>query len=272
MSVSKGDEKKQPERAQENPEQQASRQNHVWKSEKAGQKSKTNPRSARIREIPPKIQKERSAQMNTIISNSKNNPLWDRLYVSENGAHARGSRPIARSEDFVWRIKPGTWYGWPDYFGGVPVTDPRFKPAGQPQPEFLLESHPQTPPSPLASLGDHVAAGGMDFARGGHFGSSRMAFVALSGDLTPATGVVGQPAGFKIVVVDTSSGKVTDFATNRSNGPASKIGGGGFERPLDVRFDRSGKNLYVTDFGTIDVDMLPDGKGRTGTVWKISRN
>ncbi len=109
MSVSKGDEKKQPERAQENPGQQASRQNHVWKSEKAGQKSKTNPRSARIREIPPKIPKEQSAQMNTIISNSKNNPLWDRLYY----INAEGTQEQIEENSLLalWQrrdIAPGT--------------------------------------------------------------------------------------------------------------------------------------------------------------------
>lgn len=193
------------------------------------------------------------------------------LYVSENGPDARGSRPIAHAPDYLWKITPGRWYRWPDYFGGIPATDPRFKPEGQPQPGFLLAQHPGQPPRPLASLGDHVGSGGLDFSRSACFGFRNQAFVALSGDLTPATGTVPHPAGFKIVRVNASNGAVSDFAKNARPGPASKIGGGGLERPLDVRFDRSGDDLYVTDFGVIEVGLLPSGRKGTGVVWRITR-
>ena len=36
---------------------------------------------------------------------------------------------------------------------------------------------------------------------------------------------------------------------NRGQGPASKVGGRGIERPIDVKFDRTGQVMYVLDFG-----------------------
>lgn len=44
------------------------------------------------------------------------------------------------------------WYGWPDYTGGLPVTNPRIKPEGKPQPSFLLAQHPMQPPRPVVTF------------------------------------------------------------------------------------------------------------------------
>lgn len=44
------------------------------------------------------------------------------------------------------------WYGWPDYTGGLPITNPRFKPKGKPQPSFLLAQHPMQPPRPVVTF------------------------------------------------------------------------------------------------------------------------
>jgi hypothetical protein len=35
----------------------------------------------------------------------------------------------------------------------------------------------------------------------------------------------------------------------RKSGPASKVGGGGLERPVAARFNPQGDVLYVVDFG-----------------------
>src|SRR5438067_1439633 len=142
------------------------------------------------------------------------------LYATENGYDARGSRPIDNAEDFLWRVQPGRWYGFPDFVGGVPVTDPRFKPKSGPQPQFLLAQHPPVA-RPIAGLGAHTASNGLDFSRSGAFGYTGNAFIAQLGDATPATGTVKAPKGFKVVRVDTGSGEVRDFLTNRRPGPAS---------------------------------------------------
>ncbi|MGE7765926.1 PQQ-dependent sugar dehydrogenase [Peribacillus sp. NPDC096540] len=81
----------------------------------------------------------------------------NRLFATIHGIDERGSRPIANSPDEFHIISPGTWYGWPDYTGGLLDTLPMFKPDNKPQPEYLLRSHPMQPPKPLASFEPHSA-------------------------------------------------------------------------------------------------------------------
>ncbi|MDB6112300.1 MAG: hypothetical protein JWR69_4050, partial [Pedosphaera sp.] len=64
------------------------------------------------------------------------------LFVSENGFDERGSRPVWGAPDVLWRVKPGIWYGWPDYSAGMPLNQHRFKSDGKPQPQMLLAAHP----------------------------------------------------------------------------------------------------------------------------------
>lgn len=195
------------------------------------------------------------------------------LYATDAGFDSRGSRPIENAPDALWRVKPGVWYGWPDYAAGLPVSDPRFRPQGQPQPEFLLARHPNIPPRPVARFTPHSSAHGFDFSRSAAFGHRGQAFVSEFGDVTPATGVVAKPVGYKVVRVDPATGRVTDFAVNRGGrpGPASKVGGGGLERPTDVQFDRSGAAMYVVDFGVITTPLIPNPRARTGVLWRITR-
>lgn len=57
-------------------------------------------------------------------------------------------------------MREGAWYGWPDFIGGIPVTDPAFKPTRGPQPTFLLANHGELPPPerPVLDFESHVAA------------------------------------------------------------------------------------------------------------------
>ena len=64
-----------------------------------------------------------------------------RLFVTEHSYDVRGSRPVWGTGDVLWRIEPGLWYGWPDFVGGVPVTDPRFRPVRGPRPDFVLANN-----------------------------------------------------------------------------------------------------------------------------------
>lgn len=195
------------------------------------------------------------------------------LYATDAAFDSRGSRPIENAPDALWRVKPGVWHGWPDYAAGIPVTDPRFKPQGQPQPQFLLARHPNTPPRPVARFTPHSSAHGLDFSRSAAFGHRGQAFVSEFGDVTPVTGVVSQPPGYRVVRVDPATGRIASFATNRAGrpGPASKVGGGGLERPTDVQFDRSGTAMYVVDFGVITTPLVPNPRTRTGVLWRITR-
>jgi glucose/arabinose dehydrogenase len=196
------------------------------------------------------------------------------LYVTENGYDDRGSRPVWGTGDVLWRVTPGTWYGWPDYAHGLPLTLPSFKPPLKDQPQFVFAQHPGKPPRPVAVLGVHASSNGLDFSRSATFGFVGRAFIAEFGDQAPTTGKVLHPVGFRVIQVDVSNGRIEDFAVNRSdtNGPASRIGSAGLERPVSVRFDPSGNALYVVDFGIMLMDKTgPKPQERTGVLWRITR-
>lgn len=197
------------------------------------------------------------------------------LYVTDNAYDDRGSRPLWGTPDVLWRVTPGTWYGWPDYAQGKLVATERdFRPPGKDQPRSLLARPPGKPPRPVAILGVHASADGFDFSRSSAFGHVGQAFIAEFGDQAPTTGKVLYPVGAKVVRVDVGNGHVEDFAVNKGemHGPASRIGGAGLERPVAARFDPSGSALYIVDFG-----VLLEGKQgampqqNTGVLWRVTR-
>jgi glucose/arabinose dehydrogenase len=171
-------------------------------------------------------------------------------------------------------IEPGAWYGWPDFVGGEPITDAAFRPPGKPALRFLLAQHPGKPPRPKAVFAVHASANGFDFSRNPAFGRPGEAFVALFGDQAPTVGKVLSAVGCRVVRVDVNTGAIEDFAVNRGRvaGPASRIGGGGLERPIAARFSPDGTTLYIVDFG-----VLLEGKegakpqAGTGVVWRVLR-
>lgn len=196
-----------------------------------------------------------------------------RLYVTENGYDDRGNRPAWGTADVLWEVIPGKWYGWPDFSGGQALNDKQFTPPNGKPLEFVLSEHPNEPPKPVATLGVHSSSNGLDFARS-DFGYEGQAFIAQFGDQAPTVGKVLSPVGYKVVRVDTNTGAVHDFAANAGpvNGPASKVGGGGLERPVAVRFDPAGRSLYIVDFGV----MLQSEKGsmpqkQTGVLWRVTK-
>lgn len=195
------------------------------------------------------------------------------LWVTDNGYDMRGSRPVFGAADWLWKVEPGRWYGWPDFAGGRNLDDERFEVLNKPRPPRLLAKHRDTPRPAAAFFGVHSSSNGFDFSRNPAFGHVGQAFVAQFGDMSPDTGRVYGPVGFKIVRVDPATGVIEPFATNRKgSGPASKLETGGIERPVSARFDPSGTSLYVVDFGVMD--MREDGPlpvERTGVVWRITR-
>lgn len=196
------------------------------------------------------------------------------LYATENSYDDRGSRPLWGTPDVLWRVTPGNWYGWPDYAEGKPVNQDLFDVPHKGRPQRLLENTPGAVPKPVAVLGVHASSDGLDFSRNAAFGHVGEAFIAEFGDQAPTTGKSLHPVGFRVIRVDTQTGRIEDFAVNRvdSTGPASKVGGKGLERPLAVRFNPAGDALYVVDFGVLlqDKQGAKPQKG-TGVVWKITR-
>lgn len=196
------------------------------------------------------------------------------LYVTENGYDDRGSRPVWGAPDVLWRVERGVWHGWPDFAGGRPVTAPEFHPKGKPAPRFLIAPHPNPPPQPVARFAVHASADGLDFSRSAQFGYEGEAFVAIFGDQAPIVGKMPGPIGGKVVRVDVRTGVIHDFAVNRGpqEGPASRVGGAGFERPVAVRFEPRGTALYVVDFGVLLMsEKGAQPKRETGAVWRIAR-
>ena len=64
-----------------------------------------------------------------------------RLLAVDQGFDDRGSRPIGNATDLLYEVRPGAWYGWPDFVGGDPVTDSRYCPERGTQPLFVLSNH-----------------------------------------------------------------------------------------------------------------------------------
>jgi glucose/arabinose dehydrogenase len=196
---------------------------------------------------------------------------FNRLFSTNHGADERGSRPIANCPDEFWMIVPGTWYGWPDYSGGEPITLPQFKPENGPQPQFVIASHPSVPPKPFAIFEPHAAIMGFDFNPNPEFGTIGDVFIAEFGSEAPET-TGGKPlpgVGHRISRIDMTTGNVSDFAKNKSGVAASEDGGGGFERPIDVVFGPDGA-MYVLDFAVNTPGEPDEFHPNSGVIWRIS--
>jgi glucose/arabinose dehydrogenase len=196
------------------------------------------------------------------------------LYCTDNMYDERGCRPVFGPGDLMWKVKPGLWYGFPDYWGDIPLTHPRFgKNKKVPQPEFLLANHPNVPPEPVARLGVRSSSDGFDFSCNECFGYCGEAFVAVFGDIVHCgNGKVRRPVGCRVVRVNVCNGVINDFAVNQGKeaGPGSKEGNCGLERPVDCRFNNDGSTLYIVDFGVMNVtDKGPVPHPHTGVLWRV---
>ena len=195
------------------------------------------------------------------------------IYVTDNSYDVRGSRPVWGTADNLWKVEEGIWYGWPDFFGGIPLE--KNKVPGEKDPKPVLAQYPNDPPQPAAKLAVHSSSAGLAFSANPDFGFQGQVFVAQFGDMAPNVGKVIKPVGYKIVRVDVETGIVEDFAVNgvSRNGPASWLGSHGLERPVSVEFNPAGDELYIVDFGIMtihkDGGVVPYKK--TGVVWKIVR-
>lgn len=50
-------------------------------------------------------------------------------------------RAVKRDRDYLYYVKEGQWYGWPDFSGGDKITSPRFK--GEEEIQILVKDPPQ---------------------------------------------------------------------------------------------------------------------------------
>ncbi len=198
----------------------------------------------------------------------------NKLFVSNNGYDIRGSRPIANASDEFHIITEGTWYGFPDYSAGEPVTLPRFKPEGGDQPEFLLYSHPAIPPKPFTVFPPDSTIIGFDFNQNQSFGNIGDIFIAEFGSihLSNIGGLALQypSAGYRVSRIN-SYGIASTFALNKSGFPSYITNEGGFGRPSDISFGPDGA-LYILDTGTSSRQDPSNILPNTGVIWKVTRN
>ena len=116
-------------------------------------------------------------------------------------------------------MQPGLWYGFPDYWGNIPLTHPRFaeKRKEQHPPTFLLAHHPNVPPAPAAWLGVRSSSDGIDFSRNECFGYCGECFIAVFGDIVHCgNGKVRRPVGCRVVRVNPCNGVINDFVINKA--------------------------------------------------------
>lgn len=198
-----------------------------------------------------------------------------KIYTTENAYDDRGSRPVWGAGDVLWEVTPGAWYGFPDFSAGMLMEGKKdFIADGREGLKSVQTAYPVTPPKPVAILGVHASANGLDFSTNPAFGHVGEAFIAEFGDMAPKVGKVMQPVGFKVVRVNVKTGVIEDFAVNkgRKNGPATWHKHGGLERPLSVRFNPAGTEMYVVDFGIMKMTKMgPQPQQGTGVVWKITK-
>lgn len=72
-----------------------------------------------------------------------------KIIASVGGIEDRGLRPVKGDVDYIYEINKNTWYGWPDFSGGDPITSPRFRGSGV-HTEMLLQTLPNSnPPAPI---------------------------------------------------------------------------------------------------------------------------
>jgi hypothetical protein len=187
-----------------------------------------------------------------------------RLLATEQGADDRGSRPIGHAPDLLFEVVEGAWYGWPDFVGGVPVTDPRFRPSRGAMPRRLLANHGELPPpeEPLLEFPPHAAATKLDVIPEGAPRWPEQILVALFGalfeDNRPLAGQRGPRAGRSLARIDPA------------NWTLHAVKAGPFHRPIDVRVEPSGDSVVVVDFGAFEAASgVHEAKAGSGAVWRI---
>ncbi|VVJ20428.1 Uncharacterised protein [Amycolatopsis camponoti] len=184
-----------------------------------------------------------------------------RLIALDQGADDRGSRPIGNAPDLLFDVRQGGWYGWPDYVGHRPVTDPAFAPQRGAHPQFVLADHDELPPPERALLEFEPHVSATRFAvvpdRAGALAGQLV--VTLFGDEAPmCLPAGGPPVGRSLVVVDPADWSLRELP-----------GAPALARPIDVGFAPGDDALYLLDFGKFE--MSEDGVRATqgtGRLWR----
>ena len=77
-----------------------------------------------------------------------------RIFATVGGYENRGLRPVENDSDYIYEIKKGYWYGFPDFSGGDPLNSPRFQGESSIENTPILKKHPMSPPAPAYQHGE----------------------------------------------------------------------------------------------------------------------
>lgn len=183
-----------------------------------------------------------------------------RLLAVDQGADDRGSRPVGNVPDLLFEVRQGAWYGWPDFFGGDPITDPQYLPTRGPAPTFVLANHHELPPPErdLLRFPPHAAAVKFDVGPAALPGWEGQIAIALFGDEAPMTAPPGPRVGRGVARIDPSDWSLHPVVS----GPLA--------RPIDVRFDSAGEALYILDFGQFEMsERGVVAEAGSGKLWRL---
>ena len=184
-----------------------------------------------------------------------------RLLATDQGADDRGSRPMGNVPDLLHDVKPGRWYGWPDFVGDIPVTHARFRPERGIAPTFLLANHHELPPRQSALLEFPAHAGALKFAVFPNLAPrfANQIAVALFGDERPLVAPSGPRSGRAVARVDPSDWSLHPLLDEP------------LQRPIDVRFNPLDRALFILDFGAFE--MGDEGRAvaqpASGRLWRL---
>jgi glucose/arabinose dehydrogenase len=159
-------------------------------------------------------------------------------------------------------VTPDAWYGWPDFIGGDPVTDTRYRPERGSPPKFIIANHNELPPpqAPLYRFWPHAAATKFAVVPDGSGSSRNRIAIALFGDERPMTAPAGPKVGRSVAILDLDEGRLQGLPME------------GLARPIDVAYHPVYGDLYVLDFGHFE--MLPGGRldatAGSGTLWRAT--
>jgi glucose/arabinose dehydrogenase len=183
------------------------------------------------------------------------------LLAVDQGADDRGSRPVGEAPDLLFEVRPGAWYGWPDFIDGEPIGAERYRPARGPRPVPVLANHDELPPPERALLRFPAHSAPVKFAVApvDATAPAGQIVIAMFGDERPLTAPDGARAGRAVMRIDPR-----DWSLHPAfDMPAS--------RPIDVAFDPCDGALHVLDFGRFEID--PAGgliaEAGSGGVWRI---
>ncbi len=184
-----------------------------------------------------------------------------RLLAVDQGADDRGSRPVGNVPDLLFEVHQGAWYGWPDFIGGDPITDPQYSPTRGPRPAFALANHHELPPPEKALLRfpAHAAAVKFDVAPRSLPNWEGQIVVALFGDEAPMTAPAGPQVGRLVARIDPTDWSLHSLVERP------------LARPIDVRFHPTSHALYILDFGNFEMHAERGvlAEPNTGKLWRL---